>query len=207
MVQKPPFIIFALPRSRTLWLSKFLSYRDWRCDHEAAMRLRSIADIRDYFSRPNRGCAETAAGPGWPLLKYYAPHVSTVVVRRPLDETVSAMLEAGRVGGVTYDEGRLYKVMAYGNRMLDQISDQRDTLTVAYNDLKSWRTCAQIFERCLPYEFDAKWWRQLKCQNIQVNLRRYFEDYFKVRHEIEDFKSLCKRDLFRLVRSGEVRHA
>ncbi len=207
MDQKPPFIIFALPRSRTLWLSHFLTYGEWRCGHEDAMTLRSIGDIKDYFSRPNVGTAETAASPGWHLLRHYVPTINAVVIRRPLEETVDAMIAAGKVGGVTYDHDKLRKVMSYGNRMLDQISASPGSLTVSYDDLKSEKSCALIFEHCLPYNFDRLWWNKMKDRNIQIDLRKYFADYFLVRDQIEEFKRLCKRDLVRLARAGKVAHA
>ena len=32
------FIVFAMPRSRSYWLSRFLSYEGWHCGHEEALR-------------------------------------------------------------------------------------------------------------------------------------------------------------------------
>jgi hypothetical protein len=38
-----PYLIFALPRSRTAWLAHFLTYRDWTCLHEHAIQVEIIA--------------------------------------------------------------------------------------------------------------------------------------------------------------------
>src|SRR5580693_982148 len=101
--QLEPFIIFALPRSRTAWLSKFLSYGKWFCHHEHAIRLRSIEDFKAALAQRYTGFAETAAGPAWHLIRHFRPDVRAVVVRRPVEETIAAMVEAGRLAGVSYD--------------------------------------------------------------------------------------------------------
>ena len=59
----PPFIVYALPRSRTFWLSKFLSYGGWACDHDEAVRLRGLDDMQSSLDIPMRGSVETAAAP------------------------------------------------------------------------------------------------------------------------------------------------
>ncbi len=33
-----PFVVFGLPRSRTAWLSRFLTYGDWVCGHAVRER-------------------------------------------------------------------------------------------------------------------------------------------------------------------------
>jgi hypothetical protein len=40
-----PFMIFALPRSRTAWLSEFLSYQGWTCWHEIAIQMRDFSEV------------------------------------------------------------------------------------------------------------------------------------------------------------------
>ena len=199
-----PFIIFALPRSRTAWLSKFLSYGRWTCLHEFAMRLRSIADLKAALSQPRIGYVETAAGPGHHLIRYFRPDARLVVVRRPVEETVTAMVRAGHSVGISYDERRLKKVMAYGERCLERISALPGVLTVTHQDLSSTEVCRRIFEHCLPYRWDQSWWESLHQQHIEVDLGEHFARYRRDKPAIDIFKSLCRAELSRLRRRGEI---
>lgn len=197
-----PFIIYALPRSRTAWLSAFLTYRDWVCHHEQTFNLRNLDEAWQLLSRPNTGSAETAAGPGWYLIHHQFPKIRAVVVRRPIDETVRSMkLAAQKALGISiYEDTRIRKGMEYGNRVLDRISEQPDVLTVQFHDLVKEETCRAIFEHCLPYRFDRAWWLALKDQNIQADVGEKIRYYQANRDAIEEFKHHCKRELFRLRR-------
>lgn len=200
-----PFIIHALPRSRTAWLSRFLSYRDWTCAHEAAITLRKAADIPGFFLKPQFGTAETATAQGHWLIDYYCPGIKHVVIRRRTDDVVKSMM-AVEVGsaGFHYDENRLRRIMAYGNRMLDQISAKPGTLTVDFEDMVNEKTCAEIFEFCLPYSHDGAWWGDLHQKNIQVDVKSVLLYYHANREGVEGFKRDCKADLLRLRRKGLI---
>ena len=207
LLKAPPYLIFALPRSRTAWLARFLTYRNWLCLHEHAINLRSPDQIRQVLTSPRIGAVETAAGPAWRLLRHWIPNLRMAVVRRPLDETIEAMIAAGERAGATYDRDALRRVMAYGNRCLDAISEQPGTLTVQYNELAGEEACRRIFEFCLPYRFDSEWWEFMRHQHVEVDLKKFFADYWRERDKVEKFKRDCKRELIRLVRCGELRYA
>lgn len=202
----PPFIIYALPRSRTAWLSAFLSYRDWTCHHERAFFMRSPNDIKTFFSNPKTGSAETAAGPAWHLIHHYFPNIRAVVIRRPLEDSMAAMIRAGEIAGVTYDPVRLRQFTERGQRELDSISALPGTLTLSHESLVDEPVCKQLFEHCLPYEFDRDWWLSLKDKNIQMNLAEHFVYHRKNRDDIERTKHIMKIELIKLRRSGELRH-
>jgi hypothetical protein len=155
------FIVYGLPRSRTFWLSKFLSYRDWNCGHDEIRHARSMADVDAWFGQPCTGTVETAAAPWWRLAAKYNPRV--VVVRRPVAEVVAS---AARAGG-TPDE----RYIAYLDRKLDQIEARvPGVLSVQFADLASESTCAAVFEHCLPYRHDSAWWAYADKVNAQTNL-------------------------------------
>ena len=65
----PPFVIFALPRSRTFWLSKFLTAGGWVCEHDEARHVRGMDDVRSALGREFTGYVETGAAPFWPLIR------------------------------------------------------------------------------------------------------------------------------------------
>jgi hypothetical protein len=203
----PPFIIYSLGRSRTAWLSAFLTYENWTCYHEHAQTLRTPGDLREFLNRPRTGTAETTSAQAWRLIRHYRPDIRSVVIKRPIEDALAAFVRAGKPYGIAYDEPTLRKNLEYGDRCLDQISAMPGTLTLAYGDLDTEAGARAVFEHCLPYAFDREWWWSLAGKNIQVNFPAFFAYYRQHRDEIEAFKHACRAELSRLRRAGEiVRH-
>jgi hypothetical protein len=198
------FIVYALPRSRTCWLSVFLTYGQWICHHEAAAFMRSIADVVAFFARPNRGTVETAAAPGWRLLQHHVPHLRVAVIRRPVEEVVHSVMHMDTGGIATYDEARLRPLMVREARDLDRIAAQPGVLSLAYADLEQEAACAALFEHCLPYRFDRDWWQDLRHRNIQADIAGKLIYYFRNRDAIEQFKRDCASELRQLARSSQL---
>jgi len=199
-----PFIIYALPRSRTAWLARFLTYRDWTCHHEAALAMRSIDDLIALARRPNTGAAETAASLAWRILHHHVPDLRAVVVRRPADAVVEAMLRVDVAGVATYDRDKLRAGMARGARALDEISAQPGVLAVDYADLDREDACAAIFQHCLPYGFDRVWWGQWRSCNVQADVRSVLRYYHSNRAAVDGFKRTCWREMRRLAYAGLI---
>lgn len=171
-----PFLVMALPRSRTAWLSKLLSYGEWHCGHEEVRHMRNLDDVRAWLSQPCTGTAETSIAPWWRLIQKIAPDARIVVVRRPVAEVLDSL---SRV--CSFDA----QIMASGLRRLDAKLDQIETrlknvVSVRYEDLSSEATCRRVFEHCLPYQHVHEWWALLDKANIQVSmgsLIRYAEAF------------------------------
>jgi hypothetical protein len=199
-----PFIIYALPRSRTAWLSIFLSYKDWVCGHELAMHMRSMAQVKSVFSRPNTGTAETGAAYGRPLIKHVMPNIKEVIVLRPVEEVIESLMKIDLSGVGYYPPEALRKVIEYGDRVLRKIAQEKNVLTVNFADLERKETCAKIFEHCLPYPFDKVWWESLRRENIQIDSRELLRYRLANRPAIDAFKRHCKTELSRLCRVGEI---
>ena len=199
-----PFIVYGLARSRTAWLAKFLSYREWSCHHEQAIFMRTMDDVKALLSRPNTGCVETAIAQGRPLIRHVFPNIKEVVVLRPVEEVINSMKALYTQHGLTYDEVKLRKLMKQGDKLLREISEDSRVLTVSYGDLDLPEACADIFEHCLPYKFNLKWWSSLKHKNIQTDVRALVNYYWQNKDGIEGFKKHCKLELIRLFRAGEI---
>ena len=199
-----PFIIYALPRSRTAWLSNFLTYRAWECHHEAAIFMRSMEDVKAFFSSPKVGCAETAVVLGRELIRSVVPDIKEVVILRPVDEVIESVMKVDLTGVASYDRFRLQKVTEHQNRALQKVAKDKNVLVINYADLNREEACAAIFEYCLPFKFDKEWWKWLKDTNIQIDLKAMLGYYHKNKDAIEGFKKTCKSELRRLVESGSI---
>ena len=176
-----PFVIFALPRSRTYWLSRFLSYGDWTCGHDEARHFRSLEDIRSWLSQDCTGTVETAVAPWWRLLAKYRPDARVVIVRRPVEEVVNSLMALDMRGTVAFDRTVLTRTMKRLDAKLDQVAARwPNALSVQYADLVDGATCARIFCHCLPYPFDVAWWSTFANVNLQCSMTemmRYYKAY------------------------------
>jgi hypothetical protein len=168
-----PFVIFSLPRSRSRWLSCFLTYGDWQCGHDEIRHCRSLNDVKSWLKQPNTGTVETGAAPFWRLLLHYQPDVRVVTIRRP----VPAVLRSLAATGVPFDD-TLAPLIRRLDRKLDQIEQRVPGVrSFTFDELRSETNCAALFEHCLPYRCDPAWWQTFSQLNVQINLGhmvRYF---------------------------------
>jgi ribosomal protein S18 acetylase RimI-like enzyme len=159
-----PFVVLALPRSRTLWLSRFLSYGNYHCGHDEIQHMRSLEDCRTWFRQPCIGTVETAAAPFWRLLP---PGLRIVTVRRPVEDVLASVVRV--LPGC--DRAAMDRLLRAADRKLDQVEARvPDVLPVDYEDLADEGECKRLFEFCLPYPHDPAWWAAWHPTRVSGNL-------------------------------------
>ena len=167
-----PFLILALPRSRTAWLSRWLSYGPWVCSHEESRHLRALEDVKSWFAQEYVGSVETVVAPWWRLVP---EGTRVVVVRRPVADVLTSLARLGIGGDV------IARRMTRLDAKLSQVARRwPGAWEVPYADLASEATCAAVFERLLGLPHDPEWWRMWADVNVQVNfpgLVRYVQAY------------------------------
>lgn len=177
-----PFIIYALPRNRTFWLSKFLSHGATICGHEQIRHIRGLDDIKSLLDMPNHGSAETAAAPFWRLIQAVRPDIKTVVIRRPVADVVESLIATG----VDFDRALLTRQMQELDAKLDQI-EQRvpGAFSIAYDDLNDEATCARLYEHCTGQKHDPAHYTALAPQNLQCDLSAMMRYHHAHKPQIE----------------------
>lgn len=189
-----PFVVLGLPRSRTFWLSRFLTYRDWSCGHEELRHLRSLDDARLWLSQECVGTCETAASPWWRLLLKYRPDVRIVIVRRPVAEVVDSLLSIDMGSAGSFERDSLTALMKGLDAKLAQIERRLPAaLTIRFEDLRSEQICAAIFEHCLPYKHDAQRWRALSKRNMQCSMPTLLRYMAAFAGPLEKLRSMAKQ--------------
>ena len=186
----PPFVVFSLPRSRSAWLSQFLTYGEWVCGHEELRHMRSVDDVHAWFSQPNIGTAETAAAPWWRLLDKFAPGARILVVRRPRDEVAESLM---KIPGTQFDRVGLDALLLKLDRSLDQIEARLpNVLSVSFDSLNEEDTCAAMFEHCLQQPHDLDHYARMAPVNIQINLPAMMRHYNAYAPAMEKLASVAK---------------
>lgn len=195
-----PFVVFALPRSRTAWVSRYLSYADWSCCHEEVRHARSMEDVTAWFSQPCTGTVETAAAPWWRFLRDRDVKVATI--RRPVAECVDSMMRLG----VLFDEAKLIGILTKQDHKLDQIEHRLPgVLSLGFGELSSEDSCRTLFEHCLPYRHDHDWWQAMAPVNLQVNMMALMRHYAAYQPQMTKFALMAKhRTISGMGRSPEI---
>ena len=164
------FIVVGLPRSRTAWLAKFLSYDQVRCQHEPSLRFESIIDLDFYFSDPHAAASDCMMTWLWRDILKVRPAARFVVIRRPRIEVEASLAKLG----ITLPSWFLEKM----DRRLDEIvveAGRGRVMRKAFHELAEEDHCRDVFQYCLGREFDPDWWAMLKDANIQSNIKATLE--------------------------------
>jgi GNAT superfamily N-acetyltransferase len=184
------FVILALPRSRTTWLSRFLTYGDWTCNHEEIRHFRGLDDIKSWFSQDMIGSAETAGAPWWRLLLKYRPDCKVAVIRRDPVEVADSLMA---IGG--FNRQALITQMKKLDAKLDQIEHRiPNVLSVGYHNMNE-ANCARIFEHCLPYAHDHGWWEIVDKINIQCSMPALLRYYRAYQPQLQKLESQAKHTI------------
>jgi hypothetical protein len=200
-----PYMVFSAGRSRTMWLSAFLTYGICVCHFEATAKVSSLQEVLTMLSIPGMGAAETLAAPAWPLLLTAEPNLRVVVVRRPIEEILASLVAATK-GEMQLDLEKLRHLLQYVRRSLDKLSLQPQTLTVDFHELEREDCCRAVFEHCLPYKHDSGWWKFLSAKNINPDVKQLAALYLRREQEILALGRECRHMMFRLGRQGHFRH-
>jgi hypothetical protein len=162
-----PFIVFSLPRSRSAWLSHYLTFGgQFLVGHDIVIECDSIEQFIGSFNpkTPNAltGTCETGALLGWRLIQARLPQARLLALIRPLGE----VFESFRKRGIAPDA----RGMEESEAMLQALSRAPGVDTVFSSDLDDPECGKWLIESLLEREFDTMWWQALRGINIQVDL-------------------------------------
>lgn len=156
-----PFIVFALPRSRTFWLSKFLARDGWQCGHDEIRHMRGFDDVTSFFSQPMTGTVETAGAPWWRLLPEFAPDIRIATIRRDPAEVIDSLRRQGFSG--------MERLIRSYDKALDQIETRMaGVVRVDYPELNE--RAEELFEFCTGMPCPEGWLDAVAPLNLQCDI-------------------------------------
>lgn len=159
-----PFVIFSLPRSRTAWLSQWLTYGPQTCGHDEVIGRSSVSELAGHL-RSLAGSVETGAVIGWRALRAALPESRFLVLRRDPTEVIMSLHRAG----IPYTEELLLEISAR-DAMLDQLSAEPGVTSIDYGLLGTAGVACWLMEELLGVEFCPDRWHRMEGLNIQINL-------------------------------------
>jgi hypothetical protein len=177
-----PFIVFSLPRSRSAWMSRFLSYGGARCGHDLAPRCATVKEFTDLLGTEYQGTAETGAIIGWRAIRHLVPDLKIVVVRRRVQDVYDSLATFGL--GSPHLMNQLIERAA----MLDYVSGLVGVRTFTFDGLQREFICRDLFEFCLGTPFDRDWWKSLEDVDVQINVPEFVQYLIDNHERIEGLK-------------------
>ena len=177
-----PFIVFSLPRSRSAWTSRFLSYGGRKCGHDLAPQCGSLDEFTGLLRGEYAGTAETGAVVGWRALLRRLPGAKVAIIRRPVPEVYASLARFGLGCSALMDE------LLDRDAMLDQLANVHGVKSFAFSDLGGIEACRGLFEHCLGQPFDWEWWESLASINVQVDVAERLRFLTDNRERIEALK-------------------
>jgi|GEM_PF-1313623 len=190
ILKKSPFIIYALPRSRTYWLSKFLSHGVTKCGHDEMRYIRGLDDIKSLLNMPFYGSVETGAAPWWRLIHAMRPDIRTAIIRRPVEQVVASVMATG----VGFDEARLTQNMKRLDAKLDQIKARiPDVLEISFDDLREQHSCSLLFEHCTGKPPASGWFEFMDPLKMTIDFEAMIRYYQAHTAQLERVGRLAKQ--------------
>ena len=177
-----PFIVFSLPRSRSAWTARFLSYGERRCRHDLATECASLGEFTDRLRGEYAGTVETGAVIGWRALRRHLPDARIAVIRRPIPEVYASLTRFGLGGSDLMNE------LIQRDGMLDELANVHGVQSFTFASFNSIESCRELFEYCLGEPFDWEWWEGLAGVNIQVDVPERLRFLEANRERIEAIK-------------------
>lgn len=157
-----PFVVFSLPRSRSAWLSAFLSAPGRVVGHDVGITSDTPAAFADALNHDLAGTCETGAAFAWRLIRRMVPDVRFVVVLRPVSEVCASLARHGISGMEDEMQARM--------DALQQIMREPGTTTLDWTALRFEGTCTRLYAQLTGEPMDPQWWRTFAPLNIQVDM-------------------------------------
>lgn len=152
------FLVLGLPRSRTAWLSNFLTYGDITCTHEGLNGCRTLIEYKRQF-KDNSGDSNT----GLALFEFESLFSGFKIII--IDSSVRKSVEFAR---------RIYRADIYGQMAkLEERLDSLDGLHIHFHDIDD--RLEEIWDYVSRDQFNESRAAQLIPLNIQVRDPFFFD--------------------------------
>jgi hypothetical protein len=159
MKNKRNFIVLSLPRSRTAWLSLYLTLAGLPCEHELIAKSDSFESAINKIKAEGIGCCDTAQVFKLKELKDEL-NPKILVIKRNVKDVIDSLSKIGITG--------IDEFLIKQSELLDQASMDEGTLTVRYEDIDS--RIEEIYSYLSgELEFNQEIYKKVKDYNIKFN--------------------------------------
>lgn len=173
------FFIVGLPRTRTSWVSNFLTYKTSFCFHEAIRLCYKIDDMSLLFEsidEPNVGDADCRIIEFEDDFRRMFPSAKWVYIKRDIKEVIHS-LEKRFEFKESYRDTDFCKNL---QKKYDIFEKKYSPLTFKFDELNTVDVCEAIWDYCIPdSRFNYKRWLQLDVLRIDPEEKKMMEYHGK----------------------------
>ena len=170
------YFILGLPRSRTTWLSVFLSRGAGICHHEKSMYFGSLQELKQFcIEHPKEGISDTALIQHWKWLRDNLPDAKIVVIVRDPDECAASLEHIGLPA----------ESLGYLQDCLFGALHDPHIMRINFSDLNKIEYCKMLYEYCKEEDFDLQWYEAIKDINMQPDNAALLNEVNKNIHNID----------------------
>lgn len=185
------FFIVGLPRTRTSWMSNFLTYKTSFCFHEAIRLCYKIEDMIALFEsvdEPNVGDADCRIIEFQKDFRKMFPNAKWIYIKRDIKDVIYSLEKRFEFEESYRDTDFCKKLQEKYNVFEKEYSP----LTFQYDELDNVDVCEAIWNYCIPdSSFNYRRWLQLdvlKIDPVEKKMMKYHgkialrsaADYFKI---------------------------
>ena len=152
------FYVLATPRSRSNWLSRFLSTPTCTVDHEGSYKYSNVEDMNNR-DNPD-GIVDTGLSLLWDKLQG-----KILIVRRNPEDCLKSLILRAKKFNLVRSEDSLREELRIGNACLDAAEAYHPS--IGFDDLQNESACKEIFEYLTCEPFDRDRWLNMKDVNLQ----------------------------------------
>lgn len=167
------FFIIGLPRSRTYWLSQFLSSGDCVVEHDSSCEYASIDEMH---SKMPQGICDTGLGLVWKQLKG-----RVIIVMRDYREVVASLNARGM------QENPSLRDLHHSLLEASQTHE-----VIGYNQLKKERVCRYLFESLTGLPFNRNRWARMDRTILTVDP---YSEMVRFKHNEANIRNIYGRPL------------
>ena len=159
-----PFLILAMPRSRSYWLSQFLSTPERPCAHDPSIGFADRNAMETYLHRPNGAAVDTALALRWDWVHeaYSSGRGSIIVLTRPIAEVKASLQRLG----LTCPDSWLRRL----ERELSLANKYAAIDHYAYENLNDEWSVRDLWSRCHRTPFPVDKWHAMAPINLQRDI-------------------------------------
>lgn len=163
-----PVIILGMPRTRTAWLSAFLSTPERMFLHEPSVHWGGMADLGRFLSHPNAAACDSGLTLFWQDILALRHDVTLIVIHRPEQAVFASLIDAGIP--LPRDILRRLRVLADATAE----ASMRAKFSADFDELRNPFSLRNLYRTAMGTECPEGWLRHWQDMRVEANWRARF---------------------------------
>lgn len=164
-----PTIIIGMPRTRSAWLSAFLSTPARPFLHEPSVLWKGLPDLRTFLENPRAAACDTGLTLFWQDIFAWRPDVTMIVIQRPEQAVFASLIDAG----IPLPRDILRRLRVLWNATSE--ASMRAKFSADFDELRNPFSLRNLYRTAIGAECPEGWLGHWQDLNVQANWRARFQ--------------------------------